>query len=255
MSCSQNLNCKVHQRVPARCQLKTLQGRVCERVGLCTTAALLSTVTWLGCNRAQVPPAISADQIPGITAKAEKGDADAQRTLGMAYAKGEGVQLDYKQAAKWYQLAASQSNSVAQTALGELYESGQGVPRDEAKAADWYKRAAEQGYAPAQYNLAVLYNGGKGVTLNNAEALKWYLQAANQGDSLAQYNVGMRYFEGHGVKPDPILAYKWLTLAAAQNLPDAARALSTLKDRISSEDLAKARSMIRDFKVVGTTNR
>ena len=124
-----------------------------------------------------------------------------------------------------------------------------------AKATRWYLEAAKQGYAPAQYNLAALYAVGRGVTLNNAEALKWYLQAANQGDSLAQYNVGMRYFEGHGVKPDPVLAYKWLSLSAAQKLPDAGRALSTLKDRISSEDLAKAKSLIRDFKVVGATNR
>jgi TPR repeat protein len=91
--------------------------------------------------------------------------------------------------------------------------------------------------------------------LDNAEALKWYLQAANRGDSLAQYNVGMRYLEGHGVKPDPVVAYKWLSLAAAQKLPDAGQALATLKDKMSSEDLAKARSLIRDFKVVGTTNR
>lgn len=228
--------------------------------GFCTislgaSTVLLCAIFLLGCNRAPTPPVISADQVPAIAAKAEKGDADAQRMLGQAYAKGEGVQQDYKQAARWYEKAATQSNALAQASLAELYEAGQGVPRDEAKAAEWYRRAAEQGSSSAQYALAALYAVGKGVPLNNAEALKWYLQAANQGDPLAQYNVGMRYFEGHGVKPDPVLAYKWLSLSAAQQVPDAAHALSSLKDRISSEDRAKAQALIRDFKVVGTANR
>jgi len=228
--------------------------------GFCTilfgaSTFLLCAIVLLGCNREPTPPTISADQVPAITAKAEKGDADAQRMLGEAYAKGAGVKQDYKQAAQWYEKAATQSNAVAQASLGELYEAGQGLPRDEAKAAEWYRRAAEQGNSSAQYALAALYAVGKGVPLNNAEALKWYLQAANQGDPLAQYNVGMRYFEGHGVKPDPVAAYKWLSLSAAQHVPDAARALSALKDRISSEDRAKAQALIRDFKVVGTANR
>jgi TPR repeat protein len=258
MSRRENLNCSelVNEPVRAAGRFNTVNWCTGKSGGLCTLATLLSFVMWLGCsNQAPAPPTVSPEQIPAITAKAEKGDAEAQKTLGMAYAKGEGVQQDYRQAAKWYEQAAGQSNSVAQAALGELYEAGQGVPRDDVKAAEWYRRAAEQGYASAQYNLAALYAVGRGVPLNNTEALKWYLQAANQGDSLAQYNVGMRYFEGHGVKPDPVQAYKWLSLSAAQKLPDAARALSTLKYRISSEDLAKGRDLIRGFKLVGTTNR
>jgi uncharacterized protein len=218
-------------------------------------AALLGFIVLLGCSRTPAPTTFSPDQIQAITTKAENGDAEAQRTLGQAYAKGEAVQQDYKQAAKWYEKAANQSNTLAQVALGELCEAGQGVPRDEAQASNWYRRAAEQGYANAQYNLAALYAVGKGVPLNNAEALKWYLQAANQGDPLAQYNVGMRYFEGHGVKPDQVAAYKWLSLSADQHIPDAARALATLKDRISSEDQAKARSLIREFKASSSAKR
>jgi hypothetical protein len=216
--------------------------------------ALLSIFGLVGCGREPTAPKFSPAQVQALTAKAEKGDADAQRLLGLAYAKGEGVQQDYRQAAKWYEQSANQSNAVAQAALGELFEAGQGVARDEAQAANWYRRAAEQGFANAQYNLAALYAIGKGVPLNNAEALQWYLKAAEQGDALAQYNVGMRYFEGHGVKPDQVAAYKWLSLAADQKLPDAAGALAALKNRISSEDLAKARSLLRDFKVSAAAN-
>ena len=122
------------------------------------------------------------------------------------------------------------------------------MTNDTAQAAIWYRRAAEQGLAAAQYNLAALYAVGKGVPMSNEEALKWYLAAANQGDSLAQYNVGMRYSEGHGVARDPVAAYKWLSLAAAQELPDAAGALESLKQGMSSEQIARARELVAQFK-------
>jgi TPR repeat protein len=92
------------------------------------------------------------------------------------------------------------------------------------------------------------------VPPNNAEALKWYLLAANQGDVLAQYNVGMRYYEGHSIKPDAVLAYKWLSLSAAQNLPDAARALESLSARMSRDQLNQARELIRQFKITPPKN-
>jgi len=205
----------------------------------------------LSCNRApiQQPASLSPEQIPVVKAQAEKGAADAERTLGQLYAKGAGVNQDYTQAAKWYQLSAAQGNARAQVALGELYEAGQGVPHDEAQAANWYRRAAEQGLALAQYNLASLYAVGKGVPLDNSQALKWYLQAANLCDSLAQYNVGMRYFEGHGTASDPVLAYKWLSLASDQKVPDAQRALPSLQARMSSAQIAQARELVRQFKL------
>lgn len=176
-----------------------------------------------------------------IRAKAEKGDAGAQKELGAIYARGQGVTQDYTQAAQWYRRAADQGHAGAQTALGELYEAGRGVPHDDAEAANWYRRAAERGYAPAQYNLAVLYVIGKGVPHDNAEALKWYRQAADQGDALAQFNLGMRYSEGNAVTPDPVEAYKWLSLAAAQGMPDAVKARDQVKRRMTREQIAEGR--------------
>ena len=212
---------------------------------------VLAVAFLAGCGRPAppAPPPLSAAQIADFTAKAEKGDAQAQRNLGAAYAKGDGVKQDYHQAAEWYQKAAQQGDAQAQLAMGELCEAGQGVKRDAAQAATWYRRAAEQGLAGAQYDLAALYAVGTGVPLNNAEALKWYLQAANQGDPLAQYNVGMRYLEGHGVRADPVIAFKWLSLASAQHLPDAAGALATAKSRLSSEQLAKGRELVQGFQM------
>ncbi|MCH9750275.1 MAG: sel1 repeat family protein, partial [Proteobacteria bacterium] len=52
---------------------------------------------------------------------ADQGDADAQYSLGLMYAKGDGVLKDYKQAAKWYQKAADQGDADAQYILGLMY--------------------------------------------------------------------------------------------------------------------------------------
>jgi hypothetical protein len=55
---------------------------------------------------------------------------------------GEGVLRDYKEAAKWYLLAAKQDYSIAQSSLGGLYRFGQGVPKDIVRAHMWYNIAA-----------------------------------------------------------------------------------------------------------------
>ncbi len=43
---------------------------------------------------------------------AEQGNADAQTTLGVMYANGEGVPEDFIQAHMWFNLAAAQGNEL-----------------------------------------------------------------------------------------------------------------------------------------------
>ena len=45
---------------------------------------------------------------------AEQGHANAQYSLGSMHQYGDGVIEDYKEAAKWYRLAAEQGNASAQ---------------------------------------------------------------------------------------------------------------------------------------------
>jgi len=185
------------------------------------------------------PEVVEVIDLEGTRAKADSGDAEAQKSLGSIYAKGQGVKQSYAEAAKWYRQAADQGHAGAQAALGELYEAGQGVPCDDAEAARWYRRAAEQGDVGGQYYLAVLYVMGKGVPRDIAEAVKWYRRAADQGNALAQYNLGMRYFVGDGVPQDLIEAYAWLSLASAQGLEDAAKACDELKRKMTREQIAE----------------
>ena len=61
------------------------------------------------------------------------------------YEKGTGVPQDYKEAIKWYRLAADQGFASAQTNLGERYEKGKGVPQDYLLAHMWFNLSGSQG--------------------------------------------------------------------------------------------------------------
>lgn len=91
-------------------------------------------------------------------------------------------------AAESYRKAAEQGNVLAQESLGSAYELGQGVAMDYTEAAKWYRKAAEHrgtAAASAQYSFAECYEHGKGVEQDFIEAYKWYNIAAGNDFSLA----------------------------------------------------------------------
>lgn len=84
---------------------------------------------------------------------AERGNADAQFTLGGMYGSGRGVSQDFGVSFAWYRRAAEQGHVLAQSTLGFMYESGLGVTPDLRMAATWFRRAAEQGDVIARDSL------------------------------------------------------------------------------------------------------
>ena len=65
---------------------------------------------------------------------ADKGIAEAQLVLGLAYAMGKGALQDFKEAMKWYRLAANQAHSDAQYNLALMFGQGRGVPQEYVQA-------------------------------------------------------------------------------------------------------------------------
>ena len=148
---------------------------------------------------------------------AAQGHAKAQNNLGMAFTRGLGVPKDEAQAVEWYRKAAEQGEMLAQSNLGVMYSDGDGVPQDPAQAAAWYRKAADQGFAPAQFYLGAMYDGGRGVAQDPAQAAAWYRKAADQGFAEAQFFLGQAYVNGHGVPQDDAQAVEWYRRAATQN--------------------------------------
>ncbi len=102
---------------------------------------------------------LTADELPAMTALAERGDIVAQTTLGWAYLLGKG-QLDGRgivrnnnKMLKWTRAAVLKGYPVAQNNLGAIYMDGIGVKIDYQKARQYFKLAADQGYLTGQSNL------------------------------------------------------------------------------------------------------
>ena len=160
---------------------------------------------------------------------------------------------DFVTALKLWRPLAEQGNASAQYEVGVLYAEGKGVSASDVIAAAWFQRAAEQGVAGAQYNLGVSFAEGLGVAQDDAAAVKWFRRAADQGMPYAQLNLGLMFVAGRGVPQNNIEAVKWLELAifglpAGGARSDAANALKSAADKLSDEDLLKARSLQREFK-------
>ncbi len=133
--------------------------------------------------------------------KAERGDVIAQTVLGIMHRLGVGVARDYKEAFKWFWLAANQGNSTAQNNLGVMYVDGEGGRPDKSNSAKWFRLSAEQGNATAQLNLGAMYADGSGVPHDNITAHMWCsISAANGCNEAKTY----RDFLAEKMTPDEI---------------------------------------------------
>ena len=187
------------------------------------------------------------DDFDAVKKAAEQGHADAQFTIGVMYARGEGAPEDDVEAERWYRQAAEQGHVDAQYNLGVMYDNGEGVPEDDAEAVRWYRQAAEQGHALAQNNLGLMYDNGEGVPENDAEAVRWYRQAAEQGQALAQHNLGVMYAMGGGVFEDDIQAYAWISIAAAQGVENAKEVKEILTGEMTRAEITEAQKLSRIY--------
>ena len=111
------------------------------------------------------------------------------------------------------------------------------------------RKKAEAGDAEAQYNLGVVYayGYGKGLPQDDKEAVKWYRKAADQGYAGAQYNLGQMYRIGKGVPQDYIQSYAWFNLAGANGHDDAKKAKADLANKMTPEQIARARELSREL--------
>ncbi|MEW6709116.1 MAG: tetratricopeptide repeat protein [Candidatus Riflebacteria bacterium] len=161
---------------------------------------------------------------------AEKGNSDAQLTIGAMYDRGEGVPVDKVRAAKWWRKAADKNVIEAQYKLGSAYRDGEGVVRDLSESVKWFRKAAEGGYANAQRALAYAYYRGEGVNKDQKEAAKWFTKAAEQGDSHAQCILALSFATGLGLKVDMGEAYFWAYIATESD-----KKYHVLRNRMAKE--------------------
>jgi len=118
------------------------------------TLGLLFAASFCLLAIAQNKPQPLPKNIPALKALAEKGNAEAQASLGWAYRYGLGVKEDHNKAVEWWRKAAVQGNSHGQFNLGSMTEYGMGgLKKDHKEAVRWYRKAAAQGEPRAKAAL------------------------------------------------------------------------------------------------------
>jgi putative methionine-R-sulfoxide reductase with GAF domain len=105
-----------------------------------------------------VSPGVDTATLPQLQQLAARGDARAQNALGLRYATGDGVNLDEREAARWFIRAAEQGNVNAQSKLGSLYWVGRGVPPSLNQAYFWTVLARAGGDEGSKTLAIVLYS-------------------------------------------------------------------------------------------------
>jgi len=185
---------------------------------------------------------------PVLRTAAMKGNPNAAYEVGMRYAEGRGVPVNFEAAANWYNRAAQANITPALFRLGTFYEKGLGVKKDIDTATAYYRQAADRGNAKAMHNLAVLQADGGGKP-DYKTAAYWFLKAANRGVADSQFNLGILYARGIGVAQDLGESYKWFALAAAQGDNDSARKRDDIANRLDAQALAAAKLAVQTFTV------
>lgn len=154
---------------------------------------------------------------------AKKGREESQYMLAWMYFHGQGKDQNQEEAVYWYKQAAEQGFANAQSDLGYCYKEGLGVPKDINDAIKWYQKAANQGFETAQNSLGICYTMIE--PCDYKQAVYWFQKAAENGNVSAQYNLGEFYKRGCGVKQDYRQAVYWFNKAANEDIAEAQYAL------------------------------
>lgn len=121
---------------------------------------------------------------------ADQGLTAAQTQLGICYFEGIGVEKDYDEAVRLFNLAAKQNDPDAYLMLSRYFN----FEQDHDKIFENAKKAADLHSAMGEFGLAECYQLGIGVKKDDSQADYWYEKAAKKGLMPAQVVLGDRLF-------------------------------------------------------------
>jgi TPR repeat protein len=234
---AQAAHARALERAPRR---RRLPVRLLLASALAAVALLFCAVLTLGhADYASAVPAgegtarrlAAASPLQVLVARADSGDAAAQRQLALTYLRGLGVDKDLTAAARWAQAAAEQGDAEAQYLAGSFYRDGAGVAPDPGRAFAWFARAAAAGQVKAMHNLAIAYIQGEGVARDDAAGAAWFAKAAAAGYVDAAFDLAVLYEKGQGVPQDVHQALRWYRAAAAAGDAQAAARAKLLAEQ------------------------
>ncbi len=157
-----------------------------------------------------------------LSAAADKGDANAQYELGLAYMRGEKIEQDEKKGFEYLEKAALQRHPTASFELGKAYKEGKGVGKDLTKAMASFMLAASLEHTTAYREIFWLMADKNYKNASAKEAGLWLQAAAEAGDVECQYILSRSYIQDwYGLQGDFDLAAAWCRKAAHSGHLDA----------------------------------
>ena len=139
---------------------------------------------------------------------ADKGVAEAQLKVGLAYIDGVVVEKNDNAAFTWLMEAAKQGNARAEYNIGRFYLHGWKVIKDISMAMNWFEKSGEHGYGLGYNLLANIYANGNGVPENFSKAQFYYEKSAELNCGIAYYNLGDIYEYGRNGITDLAKAFE-----------------------------------------------
>lgn len=161
---------------------------------------------------------------------AEAGSSNGMFNMGLHYAKGHGVERDFKQAVEWMEKAAKAGDEDAPNAAREYrklvdnsekakagdaqaqadYASGlmklggsldqAGNDKDYEECVYWAQKAAEQGNGLGMWVLALAYEHGRGVKTDINKAIEWFREGSKRGNPNCMQNLACEYLSGEHIQ-------------------------------------------------------
>ncbi len=130
----------------------------------------------------------------------ELGDIEAAFALGTLHARGKaengaGLERNYAEAARLFEIAAAKEHALANYSLGLLFLRGQGKGENPHRAFAHIRYAAWKGIVAAQYDLGTMFATGTGTDPNAFEAARWVEKAAKAGHAEAEIEYAVILFK------------------------------------------------------------
>jgi len=179
---------------------------------------------------------------------ADKGSTKGMEVLAMARLSGEmGLPKDPVLAEKLMVTAAQKGDTDAQLSLGQFYITSVFGRHDAAAGVRWLQTAADSGSAKAQGTLAYfLITGKEGVPVDAARGVALARKAMVSNEMLGHYAMGVAYVTGVGVAENP--SEGWYQISLAQRM-DSQQQLKTASDYLAKAAAKLTTAQLTELKV------
>ena len=132
--------------------------------------------------------------------RALAGNPYAMAHYGWALVSGIGGKKDQLEGRKWIRKAVSKDEDAGYVMMADAYRLGRGEERNFREAVKYYKIAAERGHRRSMYEVGVIFYYGKGnVDIDYKQALKYLTMAEELEDSRSSLLLAEMYMQGNGV--------------------------------------------------------